>query len=292
MTILAFLPSPSTDTLQIGPVQLRLYGLAIAIGVIVAVTVSQRRWAARGGNPDDIATIALWAVPAGVIGARLYHVLTDWQTYRTDPLEALAIWHGGLGIPGGVIAGVATGAFVARRKGLPVADLLDVVAPAIPIAQAIGRLGNWANQELFGRPTRLPWGLRIDPANRPAAYEQFTTFHPTFLYEALWNLGLALVLLGIDRRRRLRSGQIFILYVIGYALGRLWVESLRVDPASLIAGIRINLWTSAFAIVGGCILFALRQRHNPDFPATEETPASSDDAEPPESADQPSGAPT
>ena len=289
MTVLAYLPSPSVDALHIGPIQLRLYGLAIAIGVITAVAVAQRRWEARGGNPDDIATIALWAVPAGVIGARLYHVLTDWRTYESNPLEALAIWHGGLGIPGGVIAGVATGAYVAKRKGLPVPDLLDVVAPAIPIAQAIGRLGNWANQELFGRPTTLPWGLRIDAANRPAGYEQFATFHPTFLYEGLWNLALAFVLLSIDRRHRLRSGQIFILYVIGYATGRLWVESLRIDPASLVAGIRINLWTSAIAIAGGTALFVIRQRRPPDGPPTADKPTDPGTAEP---ADQPSGAPT
>ena len=289
MTVLAYLPSPSVDALHIGPIQLRLYGLAIAIGVITAVAVAQRRWEARGGNPDDIATIALWAVPAGVIGARLYHVLTDWRTYQSNPIEALAIWHGGLGIPGGVIAGVATGAYVAKRKGLPVPDLLDVVAPAIPIAQAIGRLGNWANQELFGRPTTLPWGLRIDAANRPAGYEQFTTFHPTFLYEALWNLALACTLLSIDRRHRLRSGQLFILYVIGYAIGRLWVESLRIDPASLVAGIRINLWTSAIAIAGGTALFAIRQRRAPHPPPTKSNPPDPGTAEP---AERPSGAPT
>lgn len=289
MTVLAYLPSPSVDALHIGPIQLRLYGLAIAIGVIAAVAVAQRRWEARGGNPDDIATIALWAVPAGVIGARLYHVLTDWRTYQSDPLEAFAIWHGGLGIPGGVIAGVATGAFVAKRRGLPVPDLLDVVAPAIPIAQAIGRLGNWANQELFGRPTTLPWGLRIDAANRPAGYEQFATFHPTFLYEALWNLALAFILLRIDRRHRRRPGQLFILYVIGYAAGRLWVESLRIDPASLVAGIRINLWTSASAIAGGTALFAIRQRRSPDGPPTAEDPTDPGTAE---AAERPSGAAT
>lgn len=273
MVLLGYLPSPSTNVLHLGPLQLRLYGLLIAIGVIVAVGVSQRRWAARGGDPEDIGTLAIWAVPAGVIGARLYHVMTDWQTYRSDPLETLAIWHGGLGIPGGILVGVTTGAVVARRKGLPVADLLDVVAPAIAIAQAIGRLGNWANQELFGRPTSLPWGLRIDIANRPAGFEQFATFHPTFLYEALWNLGLAALLITIDRRRRLPSGQLFVLYVIGYATGRLWVEALRIDPASLLAGIRINLWTSGLAIIGGTAIFIVRQRRATVSPPPQQTPS-------------------
>jgi prolipoprotein diacylglyceryl transferase len=276
MMVLAYLPSPSVNVLHLGPLQLRLYGLAIAIGVLIAVGVSQRRWAARGGDPNDIATIALWAVPAGVIGSRAYHVMTDWQTYQADPIEAFAIWRGGLGIPGGIIVGAATGALIAQRKRLPVADLLDVVAPAIAIAQAVGRLGNWANQELFGRPTTLPWGLRIDLPNRPTGLEQFATFHPTFLYEALWNLGLAAVLLAIDRRHRLRSGQLFVLYVTGYATGRLWVESLRIDPASLVAGIRINLWVSALAIAGGTAAFIMRQRHDATALPSHQTSSSPD----------------
>lgn len=286
----AYLPSPSFNVLHLGPLQLRLYGLAIAVGVIVAVTISQRRWAARGGNPDDIATIALWAVPAGVIGARLYHITTDWQTYRHNVVGALAIWHGGLGIPGGIAAGVAAGAIVARRKSLPLADLLDVVAPAIAIAQAIGRLGNWANQELFGRPTNLPWGLRIDLANRPMGFEQYSTFHPTFLYEALWNLGLAALLLTIDRKHRLRAGQLFLLYLIGYSCGRLWVESLRIDHASLLLGLRINLWTSAITIIVSSTIFIIRQRRTPP---PEAAPAvNPPDNSGSESASQSSGAPT
>ena len=263
---LASLPSPGFNTLEIGPLTLRLYGLCIALGVIAAVVISQKRWAARGGNPDDISTIALWAVPAGVIGARIYHVATDWKTYAHDVGwgQAFNITNGGLGIPGGILLGVLVGVIVVKKKGLPVAPLLDVVAPAIPVAQAIGRLGNWFNQELFGRPTELPWGLKIDLVNRPLGYEQYATFHPTFLYEALWSLGVAGLLVLIDRTRKLRPGELFAIYVMGYGLGRLWVEDLRIDKASLILGVRVNLWMSGVLIVGSLIYLVISRRRPAD----------------------------
>lgn len=240
--LIASIPSPSFNS--VGP--FRLYGLCIALGVIAAVTISSRRWEARGGDPDDIGTIAIWAVPAGVIGARIYHVATDWKTYRNDWLEAFDITNGGLGIPGGIFFGVLAGLLVVRAKNLPRADLLDVVAPAIPIAQAIGRLGNWFNQEVYGRPTKLPWGLEIDPKVSPeaAGYPAGTLFHPTFLYEGLWNVALAVGLIWLDKQRKLRRGELFALYVVGYAIGRLWVEALRSDGASLVLGVRINIWMS------------------------------------------------
>jgi prolipoprotein diacylglyceryl transferase len=259
-SLLAFLPSPSFNTLSLGPLTLRMYGLCIALGVIAAVVISSKRWEARGGNPDDIGTIALWAVPAGVIGARMYHVATDWKTYRDDWGAAFNITKGGLGIPGGILLGVLVGIIVVKRKGLPVAPLLDVVAPAIPVAQAIGRLGNWFNQELFGRPTTLPWGLKIDLANRPLGYEQYATFHPTFLYEALWSLGVAGVLVLIDRSRKLRPGELFACYVLGYGIGRLWVEDLRIDHASLVLGLRINLWMSGILILGSIAYLVISRR--------------------------------
>jgi prolipoprotein diacylglyceryl transferase len=261
------IPSPSFNT--IGPIH--LYGLCIALGVIAAVTISSKRWEARGGNPDDIGTIALWAVPAGVIGARLYHVATDWKTYQDDWIEAFKITNGGLGIPGGVALGVIVGIIVVKVKHLPVRPLLDVVAPAIPVAQAIGRLGNWFNQEVFGRPTDLPWGLEIDPEFRPADYPDSPTFHPTFLYEGLWNLGLAGFLIWLDRKKVLRPGELFGLYVVGYAIGRLWVEMLRSDAASLILGVRVNIWMSV--IVGSTA--ALIMLWNRRKPLPEPAPASS-----------------
>ena len=253
LAVLASIPSPSRSNIAIGPLTLHLYGLCIALGVIAAVVISSRRWEARGGNPDDIATIALWAVPAGVIGARAYHVATDWKTYEGHWVDALKITQGGLGIPGGILFGVIAGLIVVKVKKLPALDLLDVVAPALPVAQAIGRLGNWFNQELYGRPTKLPWGLEID---RPrAGYEQFATFHPTFLYEAVWNIALAGFLVLLDRKKVLRRGELFGIYVLGYSIGRFLVELLRIDNASLVLGIRVNIWTSL--VVGGVTLAIL-----------------------------------
>jgi prolipoprotein diacylglyceryl transferase len=260
MGLMASIPSPGDNAGHIGPVELRAYGLAIALGVLAAAAIARRRWASRGGDPDDIAAIALWAVPAGLVGARLYHVATDWHRFEGRWWHIPAVWEGGLGIPGGLTAGVLAGLWAARRRGLPAGPLLDVVAPAIPVAQAIGRLGNWFNQELFGRPTDLPWGLEIDPAHRPARYADVATFHPTYAYEALWALALAALLIGIEHRWHPRPGQLFAAYVAGYAGGRLWVEALRVDPATEIAGLRVNLWTSGIALAAGVVVLVARAR--------------------------------
>ena len=252
--LLASLPSPGAWGKN-----LRLYGIMIALGVILGIELARRRWAARGGDPDDMYAIAFWAVPAGLIGARLYHVITDNELYRGDRwYEAFFIWNGGLGIPGGIIAGVAVGAWVARTRGIRIPTGLDVVAPSLALAQAIGRWGNYFNQELFGRPTDLPWGLSIDPGHRPPGLEQYATFHPTFLYEMLWNLALVAILVAIDRQRVLRPGRIFVLYVGGYCLGRLWVEALRSDEANTILGLRVNIWTSLIALVGVAAFLAVR----------------------------------
>jgi prolipoprotein diacylglyceryl transferase len=250
------IPSPSFNALHLGRFQIRLYGLMIALGVAAAVMVAGRRWERRGGIPSDISGLAAWSVPAGLIGARAYHVITDPELFKGRWLHVFAVWEGGLGIPGGLLAGVLAGVVVARRRGFRVGVLLDVVAPAIPLAQAVGRLGNWFNQELFGRPTGLPWGLRIDPAHRPVGFEHVATYHPTFLYEALWNLLLMGALLRIEQRFRLRPGRLFALYVGGYALGRLWVEALRIDHANTILGLRVNIWVSllSLAAVGGFFL--------------------------------------
>ncbi|HEY1279204.1 MAG TPA: prolipoprotein diacylglyceryl transferase, partial [Acidimicrobiales bacterium] len=228
---------------------MRAYGLMIGLGVLAAGWLAGRRWEQRGGKRDDIWAIAVWAVPAGIIGARAYHVITDPELFRGRWLHVFAIWEGGLGIPGGIAVGVATGAYVAHRRGLPVPMLLDVVAPALPLAQAIGRWGNWFNQELFGRPTRLPWALEVDPAHRPPGFAQYATFHPTFLYEALWNLAVIGVLLWVERHVRLRPGRLFVVYVGCYALGRLWIEALRIDHANRIAGLRLNDWVSLAAVL-------------------------------------------
>lgn len=280
-SILASIPSPSDNSIKIGPLELRAYGLSIALGVIAAVWIARHRWAARGGDPDDISRIALWAVLAGLIGARLYHVITDHQRFEGRWLHVFAVWEGGLGIPGGLIAGVLAGAYVAHRRGLPVSQLLDVVAPALPVAQAIGRLGNWFNQELFGRPTDLPWGLEIDPAHRPAGYLNVATFHPTFLYEALWNLALAGGLVLWERHHPgSRPGRLFAMYVAGYAVGRAWVEALRIDPATRLFGVRWNIWMSAIAFaaaVGWLVFDSWRARQEAERKAGE-APGTADEA--------------
>ena len=260
LPVLASIPSPPDNAIGIGPIQFRAYGLAIAIGALLAIEIARRRWEARGGEPEAIVDIAKWAIPFGLVGARLYHVITDWYRFDERPWEALYVWQGGLGIPGALVAGTIAGVVVARRRGLPVAELLDVVAPAIPVAQAVGRLGNWFNQELYGRPTDLPWGLEIDPEHRPAEHLLAETFHPTFLYEALWNLALAALLVIAGRRLRLRPGQLFVGYVIGYATGRLWVEALRIDEATTIAGLRVNTVVSACTIAVALVVLVVRAR--------------------------------
>jgi prolipoprotein diacylglyceryl transferase len=268
----AFLPSPPSNAIHIGPLQVRAYGLSIALGVLAAIWIAQRRWSDRGGDPSDITRLAGWSVAAGLVGARLYHVITDYQRFEGRWLHTVAVWEGGLGIPGGLIAGVLTGAWIAHRRGLPVARLLDVVAPAIPVAQAIGRLGNWFNQELYGRPTNLPWGLHISREHRPAGYEHIATFHPTFLYEALWNLALAGLLILYERRHPgARPGRLFALYVAGYALGRLGVEALRIDPASRIAGVRVNIWVSILALTASAAWLAVTRRRTSETPPTTST---------------------
>jgi len=252
--VIANFPAPPGSDIGLGPLELRAYGLMIALGVLAAVWLLGRRFEDKEiGTRDDATAIAIWAVIAGVIGSRLYHVVTDWDRFRDDLGAIPKIWEGGLGIPGGLIFGIPVGMYMASRRGIDVAMTATCAAPAIPLAQAIGRWGNWFNQELFGRPTDLPWGLEVDTEHFPSGYEPGTTFHPTFLYESLWNLGLVFVLLWIDRRFRLGPGRLMGVYVLGYGIGRLWVESLRIDPANEIAGLRVNQWMSIVAIVGAAV---------------------------------------
>lgn len=263
-SMLAFIPSPSVNGLRLGPVTLRAYGLMIAVGVLAGTWVATKRWEARGGKAELVSDVAVWAVPAGLIGARLYHLITDWQLYRGRELHALYIWEGGLGIWGGVALGALVGIWRVRRAGVNPLYLLDMAAPALPIAQAIGRLGNWFNQELFGMPTTLPWGLQIDNAHRPDGYTQFATFHPTFLYELLWCLGLAWLIVLIERWVRLRRGQSFAIYVAGYTLGRWGIENLRIDPANHVDGIRINaIVAPAVCLIAIVALVWLRRSIHP-----------------------------
>ena len=264
--LIGYLPSPSSGSVHLGPLQLRAYGLMIALGVVAAVSLTGRRLEKAGyGRRDDIAAVAMWAVPAGVIGSRIYHVMTDWKSFQGRWFDVVKIWQGGLGIWGGIALGVVVGLWAARRRGVQPAHALWAAAPALPLAQAIGRWGNWFNQELFGRPTTLPWGLKIDPAHRPDRYASSATFHPTFLYESLWNFALCGALLWIDRRFRPKAGRLFAMYVAGYTFMRFFIERLRVDTASLVFGLRVNEWVSGIVFVVAVLyLLATRGQKRPE----------------------------
>ena len=265
----AGIPSPSSGVWYIGPIPVRAYALCILTGVFVAVWWSDRRYRARGGRPEVVLDVAIVAVPAGIVGARLYHVLSSPDDYfgpNGDLSRIPQTWLGGLGIWGGIAGGVLAGVLLLRHRGLRIAPLADAVAPALLVAQAIGRLGNWFNQELYGAPTTLPWGLQIDDAHLPAgsAYPPGTLFHPTFLYEALWNLVGAALLVWIGRRMRARSGvtggRLLWAYLMIYTAGRVWIEMLRIDEAETVLGLRLNVWTSIVIFLVGAIGLALVSR--------------------------------
>jgi len=266
-SILASIPSPSFREYELGPLTLRFYGLLIGIAVIAGIWIATHRWVKLGGHSDDVSFIALIAVPAGLWGAKVYHVITspEGKTF----VDIFKVWDPGLGIPGGLVFGIIAGLFAAKKKNISVPKFLHAAVPAILIAQAIGRFGNWFNQELFGRPSELPWALEISEKTRSnlatqyesfVPYAQFTTFHPTFLYEALWNVGLFVVLITLDRMDRIKTWQMLPAYLLGYGLGRFWVESLRIDDANEIFGlVRVNTFTSFLAVsIGFVLLFLFR----------------------------------
>ena len=265
----AGIPSPSSAVWYLGSIPVRAYALCILTGVFVAVWWSDRRYRAGGGRPEVVLDVAIVAVPAGIVGARLYHVISSPDDYfgpNGDLSRIPQTWQGGLGIWGGIAGGVLAGVLLLRHRGLRVASLADAVAPTLLVAQAIGRLGNWFNQELYGAPTTLPWGLRIDDAHLPAGstYPPGTLFHPTFLYEALWNLAGAVLLVWIGRRMVARSGvtggRLLWIYLMVYTAGRVWIEMLRIDEAETILGLRLNVWTSIVIFLVGAIGLALTSR--------------------------------
>ncbi|WP_432563259.1 prolipoprotein diacylglyceryl transferase [Kineococcus sp. SYSU DK003] len=270
----ASLPSPTVAVWHLGPVPIRAYALCIVVGIVLGVWIAERRWRARGGRDDFILDVAVWAVPLGVVGARLYHVLTSPEAYfgaGGDPVRALYVWEGGLGI-WGAIAGGALGAWIAcRRAGYRFLPLADAMAPGLLVAQACGRWGNWFNNELYGRATDLPWALEVhrwdeaagravtDASGAPVVVG---TFHPTFLYESLWCLLVAAVIVLLDRRVQLRHGQAFFLYVALYCLGRSVFEALRIDTANEIAGLRVNQWVAGIIFLAALAAFVRSRRVN------------------------------
>ena len=261
------IPSPSSGVWELGGFPIRGYALCILVGIALAIWIGERRFRARGGPPGTVMDVAVWAVPFGIIGGRLYHVITSPDAYFGEggnPADVFRIWQGGLGIWGAVVLG-GVGAWIGvRRRGIPLPPFGDALAPGLAIAQAVGRWGNWFNQELFGGPTTLPWGLDIDLAHRPTDYLDESTFHPTFLYESLWMVAVAGLVVWADRRWRLGHGQVFALYVGLYCLGRLPIELVRIDPASEILGVRVNVWVSVLVGIGAVVYFVLSRRRFPD----------------------------
>ncbi|MBF6621189.1 MAG: prolipoprotein diacylglyceryl transferase [Patulibacter sp.] len=258
--VLASIPSPADGGIALGPLTLHAYGLAYVVGLAAAIYIGLKLWESRGGDRDLVFEAATWGFPAGIIGGRLYHVITSWNELPDEWWGPFAIWEGGMGIWGGIAVGVLVGWWRVHRAGADTALFADAAAPSILVAQAIGRLGNYFNQEIFGTPTDLPWGLEIDPANRPDGYEQFETFHPMFLYEGLWCLALAAILIVLFNRRTFRPPGLFALYVAGYSLFRIFAETQRLDPANEILGMRVNFWVAIALVLVGLAAFWYSQR--------------------------------
>jgi len=255
-----FLPSPSSNGFYVGPLFVHAYGLCYVVAVIAAVAITARRWEAQGGHRELVYDVALWAFPAGIVGGRLYFIVTSWSEVPPHWWGVFAVWDGGLGIWGGVAAGALVGIWVLRRHGANVPVFMDAVAPALLVAQAIGRVGNYFNQELFGGPTTLPWALEISPAHRPVGYAQYATFQPTFLYELIWNLLLAGALVWLGHHRKIRAPGLFALYVAGYSLARIGEELMRIDPAHHIFGLRLNFYVATILCLVGIVWFVRIQR--------------------------------
>jgi phosphatidylglycerol---prolipoprotein diacylglyceryl transferase len=265
-SLLASIPSPSSGDIDLGPVALHAYGLMLLLGIIAATWLTLVRWVGRGGDRDLVYRVAMWGVLGGIVGARVYHVVTSWSTVDEEWWEPFAVWEGGLGVWGGIAGGVLAGAIVVRRSGESVLRFMDAVAPGLLLAQAIGRIGNYFNQELFGEPTDRPWALEIDAENRPEGFEDFATFHPTFLYELGWNLLGVAVLLLLDRRFRIKPPGLFALYVAWYTFGRFWEEFLRIDPSHEYLGLRLNAYVSIVLFVAAILAFVWSQRRTETAP--------------------------
>jgi len=258
--LLAFIPSPSANGIRLGPLFLHAYGLAYVVGVTAAILICRRRWEAQGGSRDLVYEVAMWGFPAGLIGGRLYFDITSFSLMPKHWWGPFAIWEGGLGIWGGIALGSLGGIWVLRRRGADIARFMDAAVPGILVAQAIGRIGNYFNQELFGKPTTLPWGLEISFAHRPAGYTQFATFNPTFLYELIFDLALAGLLIWLGNHRKIRHPGLFALYIAGYSGFRIFEESIRIDPSHRYLGLRLNFYVATLLCLAGLAWFVMIQR--------------------------------
>ncbi len=256
MTLLAYIPSPSSNGFSVGPLFVHYYGLCYVVGITASVLIARRLWREKGGDPELVLTVALWGVPFGILGGRLYHDITSWNEVPHNWYGWIAVWQGGLGIWGGILGGVIGGLIPLRKARVDIATFFDCAAPGILCAQAIGRVGNYFNQELFGKPSKLPWALEISTAHRPAAYLAYSTFEPTFLYELIFDLLLAAALVWLIRQRHVLAPGIFALYVTGYSAFRIFEETQRVDPAHHILGERLNFWVALLLTLAGLAWFA------------------------------------
>jgi prolipoprotein diacylglyceryl transferase len=272
VSILADIPSPTEGAWHLGPIPIRAYAMCILLGIVAACLITEVRMRQRGAPKWLTLDISLYAVPAGIIGARIYHLITSPDDYfgaHGEPWRALRIWEGGLGIWGAVAGGAVGAWYACRRVNLPLTVFADALAPGLPVAQALGRWGNWFNNELYGAHTNLPWGLKVyeydltagtaslDPVTGDPILVDGGPFHPTFLYESIWDLGVALLVWLVDRRWKLGRGRAFALYVMAYTVGRFWIEGLRVDTAHHILGMRVNSWVSILVFIGALAYFVL-----------------------------------
>ena len=259
---LAFIPSPSVNGIHIGPLDIHVYGLMYVVAITLAIVITRRRWRAAGGDPDLVGDVALWAVPAGIIGGRIYFDITT--PFDIKPAHVwwgpLAVWNGGLGVWGGIAAGAAVGIWRVHRAGADWRLMADAVAPALLVAQAVGRVGNYFNQELYGKPTSLPWGLEISPAHRVAGFAHYATFQPSFLYELIFDLALAAALTWLGHHRDIRPPGLFALYVTGYSAYRIFEETIRIDSSAHFLGLRLNLYIAIAGTLAGATWFAATQR--------------------------------
>ncbi len=275
MTLPAFIPSPAENGFSIGGLFFHAYGICYVFAVAAAIMITRRRWARVGGDPEIVYNTAWWGFPAGLIGGRIYFLITTPSQMPDHWWGPFAIWDGGLGIWGGIAGGAAGGLWYLRKRarlGWPdIYRFMNAVTPGLLVAQSIGRIGNYFNQELFGKPSTLPWALKISAAHRPPGYGQFATFQPTFLYEIIWNLLLAAALVWLDNRKKVRPPGLFPLYVAGYSAFRIFEETLRIDYSVYILGMRLNFWVALIGTVGGLLWFARIQFFTkPEKPASTE----------------------